>query len=453
LATGLPALVFAMVVAQATGMDSSRPASAGAARPDQAEQATEPEESQATSESPDAKFSEPVQTGIPFIPSTSPPGILVPGAKLVLGVGSQVRSYSTPGDAGDTWSTDVEVTPGASLSVTLPTMRLGLGYGARLSFPINAIGPDLAVLQGAYLRVSWDVSSLWNLSLNGNFTYGDYSQLVPIVTPGAPGAPPSSLSPIRSFSTYPYIGAYASLAATGRLSARLRLRLSAGYSDVGGLGVEGQAAQPRSWGPTADASLDWDVTHTGTLGSSVAFSNSNVVGNFHIMVGTWRESWTERFSKDLEGAISAGAALTSTDSTTFVGFGHLVPVASASIKYYTDVRHAFRLSGDVGLAPFVDTYFNITYQRLTANLALDWYPSSAWVLGAVLGAGYAPAAAPPPQAYGTFGVSGSWAPWAWCTLSAGAFTQTQGTMQTFDLAGFRQWTVYLSVNLTDAIRL
>jgi hypothetical protein len=371
---------------------------------------------------------------------------------LEYGVMSQFRAWTFANvGSGQGWATDLEVTPGASVEASLPSLRLGAGYGARITIPFDAVGTDLAVLQRLYLHADWTVSPLWTISLSGGVTYGQNSQLVPVATPGTPGVPPSSINPIRSFSTYPYLSADATLLASAQLSRRFRLRLSAGYVDVGGLGDEGQAAQPRTWGPVAEGALDWDLSPQGTIFSSLSFLVSNVVDSSAMEILTWRERWTHRWSRDLETTLSGGIAFTNSESARFAGASRVLPVASAGLRFFTDVRHAFRLWFDAALAPYVDTYSNTIYQRATATLGIDWYPASGLFLGASLSAATVPPSVPPPQNYGTAGLSAAWAPWTWFTIAAGGFSQIQSAAEegTSGISAFRQWTTYVSVTFRE----
>lgn len=371
---------------------------------------------------------------------------------------SQLRALTLrTADSEQGWGTDLEVTPGLGFGLSYPTLQLSGGYAARFTFPFAALGSDFAVLQLAYLRFSWNMSARWSLAFTGNVTFGEFSDLVPLGSPGASGAPPSALGPVRSFSTYPYLGAIGRMTLTFASSTRSRLRLSAGYSDVGGLGALQEGQHPRTWGPSAEAAFDWDLGRQGTLASSLSFVNMRVVDATAIIVGTWLETWTHRWSNDLETVLAGGFALTSSESARFIGAGRLLPVASASLRYYTDARHAFRLRVNASLAPYVDPYVeeqltvvNSSYQRASATLGLDWSPARGWFIGGLFAAALAPTGAPEPLTYGTAGLSASWSPQRWITMSGGAFSLLQGSAQgSFNVAPFRQWTTYFSISFSD----
>jgi hypothetical protein len=249
-------LLLALAASQTTGADAISAAEDGAPADDRGDKTGDPDAWA------DRAFGPASETGIPFFPTASsrPQGRSV--ATLGFGVMSQLRAWTldTGGVESTTWATDLEVTPGVTLDLVGQSVELDLGYAARLTVPFNTVGASFAALQRAYATGQWELAPLWTLSVAGAFTFGDYSQLIPVATPGGPALPSSGVNPIRTFSTYPYLGLQGSLRLAVRLSPRARLRLSAGYVDVGGTGTEGQVAQPRTWGPVADAFFDWELS-------------------------------------------------------------------------------------------------------------------------------------------------------------------------------------------------
>ena len=408
------------------------------------------------------RFTQDVQTGIPLLPDASlpPPDFVMRGGDpFDVGVLSQLRALTLQtAESAQGWGMDMEVTPGLGFAVNFAGLQIGGGYAARFTFPFNAIGDDLAaVLQLAYLRLAWNITALWTLSFTGNVTFGEFSDLVPIETPGASGAPPATLDPIRSFSTYPYLAALGRMVLSFQPSYRSRLRFSAGYSDIGGLGTLEEGQHPRTWGPSAEVAFDWALMPRGTLTSSVSFVDRRVSDAPAIAVGTWLEAWTHRWSDDLETSIAAGLALTSSESARFLGAGFVLPVTSVTLRDDTDIRHAFRLRVNAALTPYVDPYVeeqltvvNSSYQRISATLGLDWHPARNLFVGALLELAEGPRLARPSPTDGMAGLSASWSPWRWFTVSGGAFSQLQGTAQgSFSIAPFRQWTTYVSVSFSD----
>jgi hypothetical protein len=239
------------------------------------------------------------------------------------------------------------------------------------------------------------------------------------------------------------------LRAATQISARSRLRFAVGYFDVGGTGTEGALAQPRTWGPTAEGAWEWQVSPTGALTTAANVVDSILIDDAHILLATLRETWTQRWTPDLETTLSGGVATTNTDSNTFLTISHVLPVAGLGLRYFTDARHQFRLAFDAALAPYVDTYIRASYQRVTGTVALDWYPTAKLFLGAYASAAWVPYSVQAPESYGTAGVAATWAPVPFLTLGAGGFGLSQFQGQPVGGGAFRQWTGYLSVTLRE----
>ena len=112
-----------------------------------------------------------------------------------------------------------------------------------------------------------------------------------------------------------------------------------------------------------------------------------------------------------------------------------------------------RISLDAGLAPYVDPYIRTVYQRVTVSGSIDWRPSDAWGIGALISAGLAPYAVRAPESFGTAGFSANFAPVPFLILSAGGFSQAQFQGQTESGGAFRQWTAYFSLAFRDRFSL
>jgi len=414
-----------------------------------AEEARPPEEPQKPTVTDD--FTGP--SGVPFMPSvgavTARQGTFLDVALL-----SQLRARTLAGSDGSTvWGTDVEVTPGVAIEVGSPTISLSLGYAPRLTVPFNVGSFELAVLNRATLRAEWRASDLWTVTGLGIFVVGDFSQLVPASTPGGAGPAPPVLNPVRSFQTYPYVGIDTLLRVDGILSPRTRLRVAGGYFDVGGTGDVGQANQPRTWGPQAEGALSWLASRTATLLTTATVRDWMMVGDFDVLVGTVTEGWKQSWSPDLDSTVALGAGLANRDVESWTAAGHLMPVASLQLDYHPVSQEALRLALDAALAPYVDVYLRIPYQRFTVGVRLDWSPSDAWRLQASLLAALAPHSVLAPESYGTGGLSASYAPVKFLILSLGGFTQVQFQGESTGNGAFRQWTTYFSLALRDTFAL
>jgi hypothetical protein len=392
--------------------------------------------------------------GIPFVPVVGAPLQNERGVFLDVALLSEVRARTLAvSDGSTTWGSELDLTPGVALEVGSADVSLSLGYAPRLTIPFDASGSSLAVLNRGTARVSWQTSPHWTLSGAGIFVVGDYSQLVPASTPGGSGPPPPVFNPVRSFETYPYVGIDTLATVDGILSQRTRLRVSAGYFDVGGTGPVGEANQPRTWGPQADGILAWAASRTATLTTAVRGQDWIFAQGETIALGTLTEGWTQAWSADLDTTLTAGVGISNREVETRAALGKVVPVVRLGLGYRLESRQRVALSVEVALAPYVDTYAAIPYQRFTVNAGLDWRPSDAWRVGASLAFALAPYTLKVPESYGTAGVSASYAPLKFLVLTLGGFSQSQFQGETAGGGTFRQWTGYFSLTLHDRLQL
>lgn len=392
--------------------------------------------------------------GIPFMPSVAAFPGYTRGVFLDIALLSEVRARTlNVTDTSTTWGTELEVTPGIALEVATPSLKLSVGYAPRFTIPFDVGTPALALLNRATLRAEWRASELWSATAEGIFVAGDYSQLVPASTPGGAGPPPPTLNPIRSFQTYAYVGIDALLRIDGVLSQRSRIRLSGGYFDVGGVGEVGQANQPRTWGPQAGAAFDWDASPQATLTTTVAAQDWMMVGDYSVLLATLKEGWRQAWSTELSTTLAAGAGLSNRDVESATAAGHLVPVASIRLDYRQEARQPLTISAEAALGPYVDTYLQIAYQRVTIGGSITWNPSDTWRLNASLSTALVPYSAKAPESYGSGGLSANFAPVQFLILSAGGFTQAQFQGPEATFSAFRQWTVYFSLTLLERIGL
>jgi hypothetical protein len=446
LVTALTATLLALALAQGTPAPPPRPGEGGAP-PEGGEAEIPPATPPVTTEEP------PVPLGIPYMPEVGAPRRTTDGLHLAVGLLSELRTRTLTSESSTTWGTDVEFTPGVALELGTPVLMLSLGYAPRLTIPFGQGGFEIAVLNRATLRAEWRVDPLWTVSAFGVFVVGDYSQLVPASTPGGPGPPPPNLNPVRTFQTYPYVGIDTLARVDGTLSPRLRLRLAGGYFDVGGTGTVGEANQPRTWGPQAEVAVAWDASRAATLTTSVAGKNFWLSGSDYTLVSTLTESWRQVWTPDLETTLAAGVGLSNREVESQTAANHVVPVARLGLVYQTRGRQYLRLSVDAGLAPYFDVYEQVPYQRVTLGLGAEWRPSENWSVALSFSGALAPYSLRVPESYGTTGASASYAPLKFLILSAGAFLQSQFAGSPTTTGNFNQWTLYLSIALSDRIDL
>jgi hypothetical protein len=384
---------------------------------------------------------------MPFLPSAAAPTRNRIGTHVAGGVLGQLRTRNVSAEGGfSQWDTDLEVVPGLTLYSFGHRAQFTLSYVPRLYFPAVYHGAPMSVLQRALLRFEWTPSQRWTLRLWANGTYGDYSQLVPSSTPGGPGPTPPVIDPVRTFTTFPYLAVAANAQASVTLGQRLRLRATVGWFDVGGIGTLGQESQPRTWGPRGDATLDVFVGTRAILSTSLAATDSQLVGGSAIRIAAVAETWSHRWSGSLETSATLGAAVVNNPPVASVTVGQVIPVAGLKLTWVRSSRDMFRLIAEAGLGPYVDTYLQAAYQRLTARLGAEWFFGKDWKLEVSLASALVPFTIRAPESYAVAGASAAWSPWRWATLLAGGFAQTQlgggGTS-----TRFVQVTGYLSVAL------
>jgi len=384
---------------------------------------------------------------IPFLPSAAAPVRNRVGTHVAAGILSQLRTRNLSAEGGFTqWDTDLEVVPGLTLYSFGHKAQFTLSYTPRLYFPAVWHGAPMSVLQRARARLEWNPSPAWSLSAWAGGVYGDYSQVVPSSTPGGPGPTPPVLQPVRTFETFPYLSVDVNARAALLLRKRVRLRLTAGWFDVGGIGTEGQAAQPRTWGPRADAAVDVPVGARALLTTTIAATSSQLVGGGAIRIAAGAETWSHRWSASVETSATLGVAFVNNPPAASVTVGHAIPVGGLKLTWAQSSHDLFRLVAELGLGPYVDTYLGAAYQRLTARLGAEWFFGKDWKLEATLSSALVPFTIRAPESYAQLGGSVTWSPARWATLLAGGFAQTQLGGETVD--GFVQLTGYLGVSLT-----
>jgi hypothetical protein len=392
--------------------------------------------------------------GIPYVPAIGTASE-TRGVVLDLALDSSVRTRTLDvSSSGATFGTDVEIVPGIAIQLATPRLQLSLGYAPRVTIPVNVVDEQLAFLNRATLLASWRLDESWTLSAAGRFVFGEYSQLLPASTPGGAGPPPATLDPVRYFQTYPYEEIDTVLRLEGALSSRSRAWMAAGYFDQGGVGAEGEAAQPRAWGPKGELGFSIDSSRTtrwttDATGQNWFLSNpSESIG-----VATLTEAWTERWSPEVESSLAAGLAIANRNIEAVTSAKHVAPVVRMSLSVVSKSRSPVSLSVAAALEPYVDTYARIPYQRVTGSVTLSWQPSASWQLSASFSGVLVPYTVKAPESYGTSGLSGSFALIRALTISLGAFTQAQFQGPTDSVGAFRQWTIYLSLTWRDTMGL
>jgi hypothetical protein len=249
---------------------------------------------------------------------------------------------------------------------------------------------------------------------------------------------------VRTFSTYLYLSVDANASAAVNIRQSLRLRFSGGWFDVGGVGTAGEAAQPRTWGPRADVTMDVFVGPRAILSTTLAATNSQLVGGAAIRILAGAETWSHRWSGNLETSASLGVAAVNNPPAASVTAGNFIPVAGLKATWVQSSRDMVRFIAEVGLGPYVDTYLQAAYQRVTVRLGAEWFMGKQWKLEGSLASALVPFTIRAPESYAVLGASAVWTPVRWASLVAGGFAQTQLTGDTD--SRFVQVTGYFSAS-------
>ena len=285
--------------------------------------------------------------GFHFCPTSPPPG-RAPGARPstsgVMSLNCERQTLRRPVETQG-WGTDLEVTPGLRLSAVLPDLAAERpGYAARLTFPFAALGRTSPCLQLAYLRFSTGGCRHGGPGLHRKRHVRGLSHLFQPVAPPAARAPRRPRSnPVRSFSTYPYLGAGGTALTSasprpGPGSASRRDTSTSAASEPfrsgqPSRGPGGLRRRPPSTGmPRAPRLFT-------TAASYLAFHHASAVVAMAIsgrVTETWIQRWTPR-PRDV--LVSGGAASPSSRAARSSPAATCCPSHRIASAYHTDARH------------------------------------------------------------------------------------------------------------------
>jgi hypothetical protein len=397
------------------------------------------------------------RAAIPVLPSGSATRENRPNMEL--GANLQLRTRTFRDALGSTSAyVDLELTPGVAVNADVGAWTFALGYAPRLTLPELSQGQPLLVLNNATAQVIWRTTPAWTLVAQASGSYGDTNQLTPTTSPGtppSPGNPGTPPTPVTSFAVYRYIGLSTWLRAAGQLSGTTTLRLAAGYTDVGGLGDAGQAAQPRTWGPLGAASLEVDLSSRDRLTTTLSGQLARFVDGASVQMGTLTEAYRWRAVRGMELVFTGGAAMSSTTPSTKLTFGHVLPVVNASLVFsnWERARQPLRVSLELGIGPYIDPVVELAYQRVVATFGVEWRPSETWVVSGTFSGALVPYSDQPTQTYGSAGLAGGFIPWRWFQLNASVFTSRQFAGAALQVDNFTQFTFLFSATLRDVFYL
>ena len=417
----------------------------------------------------DAGFTAPASMNV-RIPGTrnSPADTTTAGLDLALASQLLTQTISATGAATQV-ETGIQVAPTVAVGVTIPRFGFALGYNPQLYLVSITQGP-FEVLHRGWILMEYRASPNWRLYFAQRLTYGTNNLSTPVTGNGGgnAGQQPPTLNP-AALTSLEYLNNETSVGVAGRLARRLRLSLVAAYLNSGGIGTAAQAVMPHQSGPRAEATLDWNVTSVSTLGTSIAAqanffpliyaststSTAPVAGpGRQIYVSSVTETWRVQLSRQTAAWLIGGASVANTDAVTGFAYKRLAPIAGAGLESGTRSRQSVRAFLQLLLAPYVDPYLAIEYQRLTANASITWHLSTEWILGVSATAAYVPynnqaaAATLAADKYGTAGPTLSYTPSKALAFTAGGYWQWQLANQALS-ANFNQWGVYFSVTVSD----
>ncbi len=407
------------------------------------------------------------------IPGTrnSPADTTTAGLDLALASQVLTQSISQTGNTTQV-ETGLQVSPTVALGVTVPRFGFALGYNPQLYLVSVTQGP-FEVLHRGWILMEYRASANWRLYFAERLTYGENNLSTPVTGTGGgtPGQQPPTLNP-AALTSLLYVNNETAVGLAGRLSRRLRLSFVAAYLNSGGIGVAAQEVMPHQSGPRAEVALDWNASSVSTLATAVTAqasffpviyaSTTSSSGGTVVVAGPGRniyvssitETWRVKLSKQTAAWLIGGGSVANTDAVTGWAYKRIAPVAGAGIESGTLSRQAVQAFLQVLLAPYVDPYLAIEYQRLSGNASITWHPSSQWVLGVAATAAYVPynnqttVASLVSNKYGTAGPTLTFTPMKALTFTAGAYWQWQLANQAVG-ANFNQWGGYFSVTVSD----
>lgn len=368
--------------------------------------------------------------------------------------------------------TGMQVVPTVAVGLTIPSFGFALGYSPQLYLVTFSEGP-LDTLHRGWALAEWRASPVWHLYFAERLSYGNEDLTTPVTAPvqGAVGQQPQTLNPV-SVASLLYLNNEVSLGIAARLSPRLRLTAAVSYLASGGLSTAGQEVMPYQYGPLVEFTLDWAVTRKSRLSTTLtgqasifpvvypaSSTSTGPVGQPgpQIYVATLMETWRVQLSRFTSAWVIAGGSAANTSALTYLTYRAFSPVAGLGIESGTRSRQELRAFVQLLLAPYVDPYLAIEYQRLSLNASLSWHPSARWMLGLAGTAAWVPysvqsTSTTPLTAdkYGTVGPVLSFIPSKALSFTAGAYWQFQLANQAEGIQpSFNQWGAYLSGSFTD----
>jgi hypothetical protein len=402
---------------------------------------------------------------------------LLPILDLQLRANQREGSYWSP-TVGTQLTSQLLVEPTIAFLVGRGTVTTRVAYTPRLQMIFTGPGEGAYANHRLFADVDLRLAPVWTLAIRAAGSYGTQSF---VGTAGASaGLPPGTApppTPIPSATSLEYWRAELLAQATGRLGPTTTLRLTGAATGQGGISQESQLSMPPQVGPRLDAALEvagsrldiWttDAYATGMhLWRTLPVPSGFVSSERQSLVLGALESWRHQAAARTELVLSLGLAYGTSGSTTVFSYDRWMPTGEVRVQHDVPLEPGvvpaageerrlnsrLQFTVSAALAPYVDPYSAIVYDRLVGAAAADWTLGANWHV-----AGYASGAMDVladnvPRRYGSASVTLGWSPSRYATIEVGMFAQAQNGVPGLVYA-YSEWGGQLGVILHDRLRM
>jgi hypothetical protein len=398
---------------------------------------------------------------------------LRPVLDLLLRVTTRWGRYATPGTPT---VSNLQFEADAAMTVTARHGGLAfrVSYAPHILDIVSGPGDGTFVTQTLNLGVDVQVDPAWVLTFTSVGTYGTQSYLAPLAAP--PGGVPAPPTPFPRSTSLESWSAAARAGATGRVSPVSTLRLALDASATSGIGEEDQLSLPPQATVRVEAAYDLRLSPRDDLSTrgyasgtrlrrTLAPSDGSVTALRDTFVTGILESWRHRPAPRTELALGLGGAWANSESTTFLSYGRLMPVAEFRVAQdvVLDVGQsavpperapssALRLAATLGYAPYVDPRSALVYERATASAVAEWPFQARWSASATLSTAMVPYRGTVAERYGNAEASVTYAPLRFASFQAGLFWNYQNSVPGLT-SSFQAWGASFTIGLHEPFRI
>ncbi|HVP69298.1 MAG TPA: hypothetical protein VMT17_18760 [Anaeromyxobacteraceae bacterium] len=375
-------------------------------------------------------------------------GTTTAGIDLALSAQVLTQSINLTGGTTPQLQTGLLAAPLVGLGLTAPRFGFSVAYNPQFYLVDISQGP-LDIMHRGWILAEWKATSAWRIYLAERLSYGNTNLATPTtsISSGGTGQQPPQLAPTRLASLL-YENNDSSVGTAVRLSKALKFSVLAGYVNSGGIGTAAEQVMPHQQGPRAEATLDYQPSAASTLGTALAAQANYFSVGRDVYVATLAETWRVRLSRETSAWIIGGLGATNTDATTGLAYKKLDPIAALGMESGTKTRLPVTAFLQLMLAPYVDPYLAVAYQRLTLDANITWRLASKWAFGIAANAALVPYLGQVAQKYGSANANLAWSFAKDMSVSFGGYWMWQlGTATA--AANFNQWGAYVSVSVAD----